>query len=310
MLRSKSFRNFAMILVIAPLFAILSTDIIAADDEIFSGPQVGEPLPSFQVRAVNTDRAGTKIDPLRDAAGKPMVLVFVHDINRQSISMTRILSAYTKTLTQKDLRTTVVFLQDDASEAERTYERIKHALTADVVTGVSIDGREGPGALGLNRNVTLTVLIAKDEKVVANYALVQPSLQVDLPKISKSIAETVGVEAPSLDSLLTAEPGMNRAAGANAAPDLRDLMRPVIQKNATEEQVNAAAKKVEEKADADAAVAKEVGRIATTIVGSGKLADYGTPRAQEFLKSWATKYGKSSTEKGAEKAKAGGDKDK
>ncbi|MFO1066415.1 MAG: hypothetical protein U0892_21360 [Pirellulales bacterium] len=36
--------------------------------------------------------------------------------------------------------------------------------------------------------------------------LVQPSLQVDLPKIAKSIAETVGNEAPSLDPLLTAEP--------------------------------------------------------------------------------------------------------
>lgn len=57
MLRLTSFRNFVPILAIISLFAILSAAVIAADDEIFSGPQVGEPLPSFQVRAVNTDRA-------------------------------------------------------------------------------------------------------------------------------------------------------------------------------------------------------------------------------------------------------------
>ncbi|MFO1066414.1 MAG: hypothetical protein U0892_21355 [Pirellulales bacterium] len=49
---------------------------------------------------MNTDSAEQKID-LRDAAGKPMVLVLVHDINRQSISMTRIHSAHTKTLAKK-----------------------------------------------------------------------------------------------------------------------------------------------------------------------------------------------------------------
>jgi uncharacterized protein (TIGR00369 family) len=36
----------------------------------------------------------------------------------------------------------------------------------------------------LNRNVTLTVIVAKDQVVTANFPLVQPSVQADAPKIS------------------------------------------------------------------------------------------------------------------------------
>jgi hypothetical protein len=42
----------------------------------------------------------------------------------------------------------------------------------------------------------------------------------------------------------------------------------------------------------DAARKKELGRITKTIVDGGKLANYGTPAAQEYIKAWAEKYGK------------------
>ncbi|MCY3000054.1 MAG: hypothetical protein NT168_18315, partial [Planctomycetota bacterium] len=35
----------------------------------------------------------------------------------------------------------------------------------------------------------------------------------------------------------------------------------------------------------------EIGRIARTIVSSGKLENYGTARAQNYLMQWAEKYG-------------------
>jgi hypothetical protein len=34
-----------------------------------------------------------------------------------------------------------------------------------------------------------------------------------------------------------------------------------------------------------------VGRIARTIVEGGKLENYGTSRAQEYLRKWAKEYG-------------------
>jgi hypothetical protein len=41
----------------------------------------------------------------------------------------------------------------------------------------------------------------------------------------------------------------------------------------------------------DPAAKADVGAIANRIIDAGKLADYGTPTAQEYLKKWAREYG-------------------
>ncbi|MEY3176153.1 MAG: hypothetical protein RLZZ436_4067, partial [Planctomycetota bacterium] len=51
--------------------------------------------------------------------------------------------------------------------------------------------------------------------------------------------------------------------------------------------VERAAKVIEERLAADAAVRREVARITRTIVDAGKLENYGTPKAQEYLRRWA-----------------------
>jgi hypothetical protein len=267
-----------------------------ADEKVFSGPQVGEKLPSFKIRGAFDDDAGKDLDFVAKANGKPIVLIFVHDVNRQSIGMVRILSQYTVSRAKEGLNTGIVWLDDDATEAESTLKRIRHALAPGAPTGISVDGREGPGSYGLNRNVMLTILVGKEGKVTANFALVQPSLQVDLPKILQSVVAVAGGKAPKLEELegmramMRNQPGRVEPAEGQVA-NLRPLLAPVIRRDASDEQVDAAAKKVEERIEKDEAVRKEVGRIATTIVDSGKLANYGTSRAQEHLKKWAKEYG-------------------
>ncbi len=265
-----------------------------AQEQLFSGPQVGEKLSPFKVRAVFDEEAGKDVDFVGQADGKPIVLIFVHDVNRQSISMIRILSAYTASRSEDGLSTGVVWLDDDATAAENQLKKVRHALTPKVPTGVFLDGREGPGSYGLNRNVMLTILVGKQGKVTGNFALVQPSLQVDLPRILQSIVEVVGGAVPQLSDL----PGMpemmrSQAAQANS-PNLRPLLTPLIRLTASEADVEKAAKAVEEKAAEDPAVRKEVGRIANTIINNGKLKDYGTAKAQEYLQKWAKEFGKPS----------------
>src|SRR5687767_15568811 len=133
-------------------------------DPIFSGPQVGEKLPPFLVRGAFDADAGKELDFVKQASGKPLVLVFVHDANRPSIGMTRALTSYTVGRAKDGLVTGVVWLDDDVTEAENMLKRIRHALTAGAPTGISLDGKEGPGSYGLNRNVTLTILVGKDSE--------------------------------------------------------------------------------------------------------------------------------------------------
>ncbi|HUP81401.1 MAG TPA: hypothetical protein VM260_22810 [Pirellula sp.] len=264
--------------------------LLMAQEAVFSGPQSKERLLPFQVRSLSEPDAGKQVDYVTDAKGKPLLLLFVHDVNRQSIALVRTLTAYSAKRLHDGLHTGVIMLHDDASEAEKNFQRMKHALHADTPTGISLEGREGPGSYGLNRLVTLTILLSKDDKVVANYALVQPSLQVDLPKIVKSITEVVGGAVPSMEELIGKE-GMRamqgEKKGAAAAPDVSGMVRPLIQKNLSDERVTVLADNIEKAMKGDEAVRREIYRIATAVTDGGKLSDYGTQKAQEYLTKWA-----------------------
>lgn len=269
-----------------------------AQAPVFSGPQPGEKLASFKVRRVFEPDAGKEIDFVDAAHGKPIVLVFVHEMNRQSIAMVRTLTSYTHSRAKDGLATGVVWLSDDATEAENALNRIKHALTEGTPIGISLEGKEGPGSYGLNRKVMLTILVGNKDKVTANFALVQPSLQVDLPKILAAVVKEAGGKAPSVESLTKAPPNRPDAPkGPDAA--LRTLIRPVIQINATPEEVDKAAKAVEDYVAKNDAARSEVGRIASSIIDAGKLDNYGTPRARDYLKKWAKEFGKAKQDKPA-----------
>jgi hypothetical protein len=273
-------------------FAVLSLALLEghAQDKVFSGPQAGEKLPPFKVRGVFDD-AGKELDFVKQAAGKPIVLVFVHDANRPSIGLTRVLTAYTVSRAKDGLATGVVWLADDVTEAENTLKRMGHALAKGAPTGISVDGKEGPGSYGLNRNVTLTVLVGKEGKVTANFALVQPSIQADLPKVLEEIAKVAGGPVAKLEELPGVKEMIAKRPAPQADPKVPGLLRQLIQKTAKPEDVDKTAAAIEAYAKENEAARKEVGRVARTIVEGGKLADYGTPKAQEYLRKWAKEYG-------------------
>ena len=280
-------------LVVASLFAALSVvGPSHAEDPVFSGPQVGEKLPPFKVKGFFDALAGKELDFVTQAAGKPIVLVFIHDVNRMSLSMTRVLTSYTASRSKDGLATGVVWLADDVTEAENVLKRSGHALAREAPLGISLDGREGPGSYGLNRNVTLTILVAKDNRVTANFALVQPSIQADLPKILEAIAKVAGGPVARLDQLPGVQEMMNRQAAApREDPKVISLLRQLIQRTATPEQVDQAARSLEDYFQRNEAARKDVGRRARIIVEGGKLEDYGIPRARDYLRKWAKEHG-------------------
>jgi len=288
--------------ILALTFFFTACHLLSAAEPAYSGPQVDEKLAPFKVRGVFDDDAGKELDFVTQAGDKPLVLIFVHDLNRQAIGMVRVLSSYTVSRAKDDLHTGVVWLDADATEAENTLKRIKHALTPKAPTGISLDGREGPGAYGLNRNVQLTILVGKAGKVTANFILVQPSLQADLPKILVEVVKVAGGMVPKLDEI-EGMPRMARpiAESPKQDPNLRGLLSPVIRLNATAEDVDHAARAVEEYCAKNDSSRAEVGRIASTIINAGKLKDYGTGRAQEYLQKWAKEYGAKPQEKSEDK---------
>ena len=261
-----------------------------AEETVYSGPQVGEKLPSLTARGVWGEEANKDFDFIADANGKPVVLLFFHKRTRPAFGLMNTIMRFVESKTQDKLRGAVVFLTDDPIAEEQWLNNVRRHLAKGVSYGISKDGLDGPGAYGLNRDVTVTVLVGKDGVTTANYALVQPSMQADGPKILKSIVDVVGGEVPKLADLQPAmqRRRMNRARPGD--PKLATLLRPVINKQATPEAVVAAAKAVDEYVSQNQKAAQELGRIANRIVRSGRLATYGTEPAQQQIKEWSEKY--------------------
>jgi len=273
------------------IVSLIATLARGADEEIFSGPQVGEKLAAFKARGVLGDLAGKEVDLVGDAKGQPTAIIFVHEVTRPSVGLTRLIMNYAGKRATDGLHGGVVFLTDDPTDTENWMKRASRALPKDVFVGISLDGKEGPGAYGLNRNVTLTVLVGKDDKVTANYALVQPSIQADAPKIAKSMVDVLGGgKVPTLAQL--GARGYNDTGRPKNDPKLAPLLRALIQKTATAEEVEKAAKAIEEYIADKKAAQQDVGTRAKRIVDGRKLENYGTPAAQAYLKKWAEKYGK------------------
>jgi len=261
-----------------------------AEEELFSGPQVGEKLTPFKMRGVLGERAGQELDLVSDAAGQPLVIFFVQEVTRPSLGLTRLLMDYAATRANDGLHSGVVFLSGDATETENWMKRAANAMPQSERLGISVDGQEGPGAYGLNRHVALTVLIGKDNRVTANFALVQPSIQADAPRIAKEMVAVLGGgKVPSLAELGVR--GDGRPSSQMDDPKLDALLRGLIRKTATPEEVRTAAEAIEAYVADKPPARQRVGSIARRIIEAAKLADYGTAEAQEYLKKWAKEFG-------------------
>lgn len=270
---------------------------VQSDDPIFSGPQPGEKLPPFRFTVVDgAADEERQADVVSQADGGPVVLLFVHERSRPAFGLANVVMRLVASRGSEKITGGLVYLVEDPTEAANWMNRIRNYFPAGITRGIYKGGVEGPGVYGLNRNVAITALVAKDGVVTANYALVQPSLETDAPKIFKSIAEVLG-EAKVPEVSQFAQNNMRRGrmrppAGRNGAqdPKLRPLLVPLIQKSATDAEVDAAAKKVEEYAADHPEARQQIGDIARRIIQAGKLSNYGTARCQHYLKQWAKNF--------------------
>jgi hypothetical protein len=256
---------------------------------VFSGPQVGEKLTGFTIRGVLGDLDGKEIDLIKKAEGKPIVLVFMHKLTRPSAAVARAVLNYSSKFSEQGMVSGLVFLSDDETATKAQIKRAAHALS-EVPVGISIDGGEGPGAYGLNRKVTLTILVGNAGKVTGNFALVQPSVEADARKIGRQIALAVGEdENPTLAQMGVRDQYRGQSPRTQD-PNLRGLLAPLIQKTASSEEVKQAAEKIAAYAAKNPKSRQQIGDIARRIISGGVLERYGTPPAQKYLRKWAKEF--------------------
>ncbi len=170
---------------------LAAASLLAADKEkVFSGPQPGEKITSFEVQSLTAQGPGDKRDPIKAAGERPVVLVFLHGLERSMAQLMRVVDIYGATQKAK-LNTEFIFLMDDPIHLPRVVKSLKTRTRI----GYSVDGIEGPGNYGLNKECLMTLVLAKNGKVTANFALVQPGI-ADAPGIIAAMAKLAGDKNP------------------------------------------------------------------------------------------------------------------
>lgn len=186
---------------------------VSGADPIFSGPQPGERTTPFKVVELTGANAGQERKPITDNAGSPTALVFLHAVERSLVPLLQIIDQYG--IERKDrLKTEVVFLSADRLEGESRAKAALGSLRLQARAGLSVDGLEGPGNYGLNKQCMMTIIVTKENKVTASFALVQPGV-ADAPKVIEALAKACGDSAPptaeQLQERKRGQAGMTRA---------------------------------------------------------------------------------------------------
>ena len=183
------------------LTLMAATSLLAADKEkVFSGPQPGEKVTPFEVRVITAAGPGGKRDPIKAAGDGPLTLVFLHGLERSMMSLMRVVDQYGAKLNGR-LNTDFIFLTDDPLRGDRGLPRVVQSLKARVKTGYSLDGIEGPGNYGLNKECLMTIVVAKGGRVTANFALIQPGI-ADGPAVVAAMAKAAGDKNPPTANVL------------------------------------------------------------------------------------------------------------
>ena len=210
--------------VVMAIFGIAAVAAFAADS-VFSGPQPGEKTTGFKVIAIGGEMDGKERDPIAENAGAPTALVFVHQIERSLMPLLRVIEQYG--VERKDrLKTEVIFLTPDRLAGEARVRAANGSLKLQARVSLSPDGAEGPGNYGLNKDCLMTIVTAKDNQVVANFAFVQPGI-ADAPKIVAALAKTCGDgNPPTAEALIAKQPGSGMARGRPAEAMKKDGEQP------------------------------------------------------------------------------------
>ena len=166
---------------------------------IFSGPQAGEKLPGFKVIGLHGKRKGQEYDPTKVSDGKPMVLIFQDNQvpGQKGLLLNGAVFSEIAKRSAKGLDVFSVFLVDDPSPENVFEYDFKDQIPPVVQMSISKDRRDGPGAYGLNRNLGMTIIVARDGKVLHNFPMAQPLLYPN-PYVLGAIAEAVEVQPEAM----------------------------------------------------------------------------------------------------------------
>jgi hypothetical protein len=205
--------------IVTSLLALGICLTVAGADPIFSGPQPGEKITSFKSLEIKPGAESKERDPVTENKGAPTAFVFVHTVERSLVPLLKAIDEYGATQSNK-LKTEVIFLAPNRLEGEQRTKAVLGSLKLKSRTGLSLDGAEGPGNFGLNKECMMTIVGASNNLVMTNFAFVQPGI-ADAHKVVTALARLAGDTNPPTEAqLLAAQSGRMAMRPERGAPEM------------------------------------------------------------------------------------------
>ncbi len=168
-----------------------------APEPVFSGPQPGETIKPFKVLQIK-DGQPDELEIVKESDERTTLICFVHRLGDDDRILFGLGLVDFYGLRHKELTSHFVLLSDDRERITAMLRGwARGSLFPKSMVSLSVDGVEGPGSYGLNRNVAMTVLVAKGNKVVDNMVFQAPNYR-DLETIMKAVAKALGEPEPTL----------------------------------------------------------------------------------------------------------------
>jgi hypothetical protein len=173
-------------------------------DAVFSGPQPGEQLRGFSVTPPTRTGRDEDFDPVALAAGKPHFLMFVDDSDLQEDITAWLAVRKIHQNSRTGLAATAVILgHERATKLEFTTidDNFFNFLNGIFQIGYAPEGRDGPGAYGLDRNIKMTILITDAKgKVLYNFPYRVAPVDFPDPAVMGALAKVVGEDRETVEA--------------------------------------------------------------------------------------------------------------
>jgi hypothetical protein len=167
---------------------LLAGATVASAEELKSGLQKGEGIGAFTVEkcgGAGDDgvAVGTNLCYRCKLGGRPMVMVFARTADDKLASLVAELDKTVAANKDKKLASFVNFLGSDADELKAKVAKFeKSAKAGSVALVIPDDQPNGPKGYKINESADVTVILAKDGKVIANHAVKSGGLDKDAVK--------------------------------------------------------------------------------------------------------------------------------
>lgn len=166
-----------------------------ASSEIKSGPQPGDKIGAFDVTkcggaADDGVSVGDKLCYRCKYGGKPMVMVFTRKADDQVATLIKKLDKAVEKNSEKQLKAFVNFVGDDRKESEKRAKRLA-GDTENVPMVVPEESTNGPDNYGINPDAVVTVIVAREGKVIASHGYTGTPDSDDIKEIMSDVHKAI-----------------------------------------------------------------------------------------------------------------------